>query len=632
MCGINGTLVFNNSSFRVSEPYINRMRDEMKHRGPDGAGTWISDNGRIGFGHRRLSIIDLSDQASQPMCNEDETLWLTFNGEIYNHAEIRKELESLGWHRWKTDHSDTEVILHAFEQWGIDCLDRFRGMFAFAIWDTKKRELWLVRDRIGIKPLYYSVHNGRINFASEIKALLEDPDQKRIVHEESFFHYLSFLTSPAPQTLFEGIKKLPSATWLKISEDGYIKEHRYWDVLDHTISLEGVPENEICEQILSELQTSVQLRKVSDVPVGVFLSGGIDSSTNAALFSKNGEVVKTFTVGYDKEYDSYQNEMDYARIMANEVNAIYHEKLLSIDDLIDFLKDMVYLQDEPIADSVCVPLYYLSKLAKENNVTVCQVGEGADELFIGYDSWIKRYKAQKYDDIPFPRYLKKIAVNIMDGLGMQDSFKREYMRRGASHEPMFWSGAEVFTQYQKEQFLSARLRRKYRYKNSWESLLPIRNRFLNNSEDPSWINWMSYVDLNFRLPELLLMRMDKMSMGNSLEGRVPFLDHKFVEFSMSIPDTYKIKNGVLKYMLKKAVRGTIPDLLIDRKKAGFGAPIKEWFELELGNVAYNELKKFCNETDLLNWDSVKIFLQSKDKSRAWALLNFAKWWDVFIKS
>jgi asparagine synthase (glutamine-hydrolysing) len=240
---------------------------------------------------------------SQPMSHGDGSLHIVFNGEIYNHAEVRRELEDLGHRRWKTDHSDTEVILHAFAEWGIDCLHKFRGMFAIALWDAKARRLWLIRDRIGIKPLYYSVHHGRITFASEIKALLQDPDQARAVNEEGLFHYLSFLTTPAPDTLFAGIHKLPPGTFLTIDADGQSRQERYWEVLEHTTLLTGVPEEEIAERLLAELRTSVALRTVSDVPVGVFLSGGIDSSTNAALFSECAtDQVKTFSVGYDKNY------------------------------------------------------------------------------------------------------------------------------------------------------------------------------------------------------------------------------------------------------------------------------------------------------------------------------------------
>src|SRR5919197_364782 len=300
MCGIVGTLAFKGSPFAVTAPYLVRMRETMVHRGPDGDGLWISDDAHVGLGFRRLKIIDLSDRANQPMSNEDGSLQLVYNGEIYNHAEIRHELERLGGHLWKTDHSDTEVILHAFEQWGIDCLHHFRGMFAFGLWDAKARELWLVRDRIGIKPLYYSVHHGRITFASEIKALLEDPQQERLVDEEALYHCLSFLTTPTPQTLFKGIRKLAGGTWLCVNAGGEVREQRYWDVWDHTDPLIGVTEDEIAAQLLEQLRTSVRLRKVSDVPVGVFLSGGIDSSTNTALFSEDeSRPVRTFSIGYD---------------------------------------------------------------------------------------------------------------------------------------------------------------------------------------------------------------------------------------------------------------------------------------------------------------------------------------------
>ena len=603
----------------------------MTHRGPDGAGTWISQDGRIGLGHRRLSIIDLSEAASQPMCNEDATLWLSFNGEIYNHSEIRKDLEQTGRHLWATDHSDTEVIIHAFEEWGIDCIHRFRGMFAIALWDTRKRELWLIRDRIGIKPLYYSVHNGRIIFASEIKALLQDAEQKRAVNEEAFYHYLSFLATPAPDTLFAGIKKLPGGTWLRVRENGDILESRYWDVWDHTAPLTGVSEEEISELIFEELRTSVRLRKVSDVPVGVFLSGGIDSSTNAALFSEGeGNVVKTFSIGYQGEYQSYQNELNYARQMADAVGADYHEKLLDIDDLLSFLPKMVHLQDEPIADPVCVPVYYVSKLARDNGVTVCQVGEGADELFWGYSSWKRMLNLQQYDDLPVPRCAKKLGLWGLSRMGKDQGFPYEWLRRGSLGQPVFWGGAEAFTETQKQRLLSSRLQNRFSSFTSWEVLKPIRQRFEDKAWETSHLNWMSYVDLNLRLPELLLMRVDKMSMGVGLEGRVPFLDHKFIELAMSIPASVKTRNGTLKHILKKTVRGIIPDELIDRKKQGFGVPVYEWFFDKLGEQTRRELDVFCDQTDFFNKAEVMRLIDQGRGPQVWYLLNFALWWKEYI--
>ena len=633
MCGIIGALTFKGGNFPVTEPYIVKMRDTMIHRGPDGGGVWISPDKRIGLGHRRLSIIDLSHVADQPMSNEDGSIWLVFNGEIYNHAEIRAELVNIGGHRWKTDHSDTEVIIHAFEQWGIDCLHKFRGMFGIGLWDSRKHELWLIRDRIGIKPLYFSIHDGRITFASEIKALLQDPDQKRAVHEEAFYHYLSFLTTPAPQTLFDGIKKLPPGTWLRVSEDGRIHEEQYWDVLDHTTPLTNVSEDEISRMILSELRTAVKLRKVSDVPVGVFLSGGIDSSTNAALFSEGeGGPVKTFSIGYEGNYQSYQNELHYARRMANEVKAEYHERLLTIDDLIDFLPRMVQLQDEPIADPVCVPVYYVSKLARDNGVIVCQVGEGSDELFWGYPSWKTSLNLQRYDDLPVPRFLKKLGLQGLRLLGRDQSLYYEWLRRGAEGLPVFWGGAEAFTEAQKKRLLSPRLREKFKDLTSWDAIAPIRKRFEEKAWEKSNLNWMTYVDLNMRLPELLLMRVDKMSMGVSLEGRVPFLDHKFVELAMSIPEKVKTRNGALKYILKKSVRGLIPDELIDRPKQGFGVPVYELFFDKLGKQTRKELNDFCDKTDFLDRTEVMKLIDEGQGPQVWYLLNFALWWKEYIKN
>jgi asparagine synthase (glutamine-hydrolysing) len=636
MCGINGVLSFTNSAFRVSEHYLTRMRDVMSHRGPDGAGNFISPDRRVGLGHRRLAIIDLSEKAAQPMSNEDGTLWVVFNGEIYNHAEIRAELESRGGHRWKTDHSDTEVILHAFEEWGIDCVQKFRGMFAIALWDTKQRQLWLIRDRIGVKPLYYSFHHGRITFASEIKALLEDEEQHREVNEEALYYYLSFNATPAPLTLFAGIRKLAPGTWLRVNEDGRVQERRYWDVWDHTKPLTNVSEAEIAERILSELRTAVKLRKISDVPVGVFLSGGIDSSTNAALFSEgDGKPVNTFSIGYDKEYESYPSELPYARKIARAVNADHHELLLRESDLMDSLSLIVRHQDEPLADPVCMPVYFVSKLARDNGVIVCQVGEGSDELFWGYKYWRDSLRLQNFaDSVPIPKPLRSMGLAALSGIekvpgaSFTRGFSCEVVRRALSKRPVFWGGAEVFSDSQKQQFLSPRLRTKFADFSSWDALRPIHERFTQKAWEQSPLNWMTYLDLNLRLPELLLMRVDKMSMAVSLEARVPFLDHKFVELAMSIPQAVKTRNGVLKHILKKAVRGVIPDELIDRKKQGFGVPVYEWYHTRFGEYVAKEMEEFCKNTDLFQFRGVSPFL----KKRGWALLNVALWWKQYIGS
>ena len=632
MCGIVGAMIFDQSDYQISSDYINRMRDSMVNRGPDQCNHWISKNKKIGFGHRRLSIIDLSDSAMQPMTSQDGTLVISFNGEIYNHAEIREELNKEGKYHWQTSHSDTEVILNAFLEWGIGCVDKFRGMFAFAIWDKSSETLWLARDRMGIKPLYYSLHNHRLVFASEIKALLQDPEQPREVDESSLFHYLSFLTAPAPNTLFKGIKKIPNATWLKFSFNGDSDEVKYWDALDNVRhEIADLNEEEVAQELLKELKTSIEYRKVGDVPMGVFLSGGIDSSANAALFSSGeSNMTKTFSIGYAGKYETYSNELHFAKQAAAHANAEYHEKILDVDDLINFLPQMVRLQDEPIADPVCIPLYYVSKLARENGVTVCQVGEGADELFWGYPHWKKVLKFQNFSDKYIPQGFLSIAVKFLNFFKLNTDWRYEALRRVSLNQPIYW-GPEPFTHIQKLRFLSDSMKEKFEGQTSWESIRHIRDDFNQKSKSHSNLDWMSYIDLNLRLPELLLMRVDKMSMGVSLEARVPFLDHKFVELAMAIPESLKTKNGTLKYILKKALRGVIPDEIIDRKKQGFAAPINEWSENELGEFGKKQLKEFAEATDYFNWDEIQSFYNQGKGLELWPLLNFAMWWNEFIR-
>jgi asparagine synthase (glutamine-hydrolysing) len=631
MCGISGVLAFRNSNFEVTPEFLVRMRDTMTHRGPDGAGSWISPDRRVGLAHRRLSIIDLSTAAAQPMSNGDGSLQIVFNGEIYNHAEIRRELEENGHRRWKTDHSDTEVILHAFEEWGIACLQRFRGMFAIALWDQNLRRLWLIRDRVGIKPLYYSIHHGRITFASEIKALLQDPGQARAVNEEALFHYLSFISTPAPDTLFAGIRKLQPGSFLTVDADGQHREERYWDVLDHTTPLGGVSEEEIAERLLAELRTSVALRTVSDVPVGVFLSGGVDSSTNAALFSESAsERVNTFSVGYDRDYRGCRSELPQARQFAAGIEAVHHEQVLTQQDFLDFLPRMVYLQDEPIADPVCMPVYFLSKLARDHGIIVAQAGEGADELFWGYQQWKQILNLIRWDGYPVPRALKKLGLLGLSALGKSHSPAYEFLWRASAGFPVFWGGVHAFSQREKLDLLSPRLRSRFRNQTSWSAISPIHERFLQKAWERTPVKWMTYLDLNLRLPELLLMRLDKMGMGVSLEARVPFLDHKFVELAMSIPEQVITRGNQSKHILKKAVRGVIPDDIIDRKKQGFGVPIYEWFFEQFGEFAKRELSDFCSKTDFFDQRAVMKLIQSGRGRDAWFLLNFALWWKEFI--
>jgi asparagine synthase (glutamine-hydrolysing) len=630
VCGIAGVLAFRGSEFRATEHYVTRMREALHHRGPDGGETWISPDGAVGLGFRRLAIVDLDDKAMQPMANEDGSVQLLFNGEIYNHAEIRRELERLGGHIFRTDHSDTETIVHAFEEWGIDCLERFRGMFGLAIWDARARRLWLARDRMGIKPLFYSVAGRKLSFGSEIKAILADPAHPRRVDSEAVYHYLSFLTAPAPLTFFADIKKLEPGSWLRIDEDGTTEQRIWWDAWDHVEPIVGASDDELAEMVLAELRTSVELRKMSDVPVGIFLSGGLDSSTNAALFAEGEQrAVRTFSIDYDADYSSYPSELPFARLMAEQIGAEHHERIVSLDDLLAFLPEMVRLQDEPIADPVSVPLYYLSELARRNDVVVCQAGEGADELFWGYPSWRTHLRLQRADDLPVPAFAKQAGLAALAAAGRDRTRPYEFLRRGAAGVPVFWGGAEAFTETQKRRLLGPDLRGAVGDLSSWDVLAPIRTRFEEAAWDQSHLNWMSYLDLRLRLPELLLARIDRMAMGVGVEVRVPFLDHKFVELALSIPAEAKTRNGELKHILKRAVRGVIPDELIDRRKQGFRVPVDEWFLDRLGDTARDEVAAFADASGLIDADEAARVL-AEPRRDAWYLLNLALWWKEMI--
>ena len=371
-------------------------------------------------------------------------------------------------------------------------------MFAFGLWEARTRQLWLVRDRIGIKPLYYSIHHDRLTFASEIKALLDDPDQRRAVDEPRCFITCRSSRRPAPDALRRH-RKVPPATWIRVGADQTIVERRYWDVWDEQPAIAGAGEDEIAERVLAELRTAVSLRKVSDVPVGVFLSGGIDSSTNAALFSE-GEAnpIKTFSIGYADSYRTYENELVYARQMAAQVGADHHEYLIRVSDILEFLPRMVQLQDEPIGDPVCVPLYYVARLARENGVVVCQLGEGADELFIGYPSWIEALKRQHWNDWPVPNPFKRLGCAGLAALGYDRTVHLEWLRRGPRNEPLFLSGAEAFTHAEKRRLLSPRARRALGSLSSWDAVRPIRERFEANAPSRR-ISTGCRIDLNLRL-------------------------------------------------------------------------------------------------------------------------------------
>lgn len=629
MCGIVGLYDYSSQSPRIDRALLATMRETLRHRGPDDEGLYISPDGRLGLGFRRLAILDLSRAGNQPMCTPDGQVWIVYNGEVYNFRELRAELEARGC-RFRTQ-TDTEVLLALYQQYGTGMLARLRGMFAFALWDARAERLWLVRDRIGVKPFYYTFANGRFLFASEIKALLRHPEVTPRLNEEGLYHFLTFLTTPAPHTLFAGIWKLPPGHTLTVDRKGNAHLEEYWDVFPPgEAPPRELDEDAVAERILSLLRESVKLRMVSDVPFGVFLSGGIDSSTNVALMAElTDRPVETFSIGY-RNQPAY-NEFDYARRVAQLFRTNHHEVIIDEKDFLDFLPLLVHHQDEPIADPVCVPVYFVAKLAKDNGVTVCQVGEGSDELF-AYPQWIillRLHQLSRFYRL-WPRALRRLALASV-GLVAARHHAYELLRRATHGEVIFWGGAEAYGERLKSELLSADFRRRHRNLSSYQVIEPFYRRFLERSPHRDFFNFMTYLDLHLRLPELLLMRVDKMTMACSVEGRVPFLDHRLVEYVLSLPQNVKIGNGTAKYILKKAVRRILPEDIVSRPKQGFAVPLAAWFQQSLGKFAAGKLKDFLRRTPYFDARGVESLLGSSAAARSWFLLNFVLWHERWIE-
>ncbi|MBT3551566.1 MAG: asparagine synthase (glutamine-hydrolyzing) [Rhodospirillaceae bacterium] len=618
MCGIAGALIYSGGG-QVAKSDLAGMCRSMAHRGPDAEGTWLSGDAKVGLAHRRLTIIDLADEAGQPMANEDGEILVTYNGEIYNHAVLRSELIAAG-HRFRTDHSDTEVVAHGYEEWGLDgLLQRLEGMFAFAVWDNRTRTLFLARDRIGIKPVYFTRHGGAFLFGSEIKALLAYPGVPRRVGRLALYHYLSYLTTPAPLTMFDGIYKLPAATWIEVDASGRMQATRYWRALPGQGmapgALDGLSgaarEDYLSEGIRARLNAAVEKRMMSDVPYGAFLSGGIDSSVNVALMDRyTDDPVNTFTVGF-KDHE-HLNELDHAARVAREFNTNHHEVLVDEAAMVEYLDDLVHQQDEPLADWVCIPLHFVSQLAQEAGAKVIQVGEGSDEQFCGYNGYMKYLQLHATCFGPFrtllPGFARRPIAALAHGAARLFPDFEQYadaVSRAAEGREAFWSGAMAYWESQKSRLLpgfsadapsgfedvvqAGLLPEEFLQADSYHVAASYLAEMDDAAPGSDQLTRMIGNEFRLRLPELLLMRVDKITMASSLEARVPFLDHDLVEFTMDIPAADKIKGGAAKHLLKRAVAGLIPDDIIHRKKMGFAAPMKEWLLGDFGRTAGEEI-------------------------------------------
>ena len=628
MCGIAGFAQI--GADRESSTVLERMVSTIRHRGPDDFG-YYSDS-HVALGHRRLSIIDLST-GHQPMTNEDGTKWIVYNGEIFNHAAIRPPLESAG-HRYAT-RSDTETILHAYEEFGPSCLERFRGMFAFALWDRERRILWCARDRLGIKPFYY-FWNGRLfAFASEIKALLEHPEISTRLEETALPEYLAFGYLSGENTLFSGVRKLLPGHWLKLQFEPSgptLNVQRYWDVPAPLARAAARADEDWVRECRQRLEETVRMRLMSDVPLGVFLSGGVDSSAIASIMKRLVDgPIKTFSVGYaEAEY----SELEYARQVANHIGSDHHEVRVDMTSFFNALPQLVWHEDEPIAWPSSVALYFVSKLAS-SQVKVVLTGEGSDELFAGYARYrfyaMNRRWAGLYGHLPgFLRQAvrSQIATSPVLSASLRRKLGHTFLGRGESIDALYLDNFYCAFSETEQRSLFPHLGHASPYsgfRSYWEAE-PRR----------SSLEQLLYADQKTYLLELL-MKQDQMSMAASIESRVPLLDHTFVEFAASVPDSLKLHGGAGKYIFKKAVEDLLPHSIIYRKKMGFPTPLRQWLLdararplLTLLEDPEGLLAAYADPAQLRALLAGHASGRHDATDRIWRLLNLQIWGDVFL--
>ena len=576
MCGIAGFIGTGESEI------LHRMIDALAHRGPDGEGTWVDQNSRVFFGHRRLSILDIA-AGSQPMTTLDEQLVITYNGEIYNHAELRVELESHG-HRFKTDHSDTEVLLHGYREWGPGLLDKLNGMWSFAIYDRPRNEVFLSRDRFGKKPLFYYADDRNFVFASELTALRLHPEVPTNISSAALQKFFAYGFIPAPWTLLDRVKKLPAGHWMKVSvSSSRCQIQKFWEFeLEPFETVPQNPERVWGTELVQRLDEAVRRRLEADVPVGVFLSGGIDSTTIATLAARHHPSIETFSIGFEeKSFD----EREFARLAAETAQTRHHEEILSPDRYLNWALATAGKLDEVMGDSSILPTALVSRLARQH-VTVALSGDGSDELFAGYDPFRALKPANFYSAIvpgKFNRALRSLTERLpVSHVNMSLDFKLKRLLRGLSYPRPYWLPAWMGPLDPQE------IGELFDCRPDPEELYAEAIAAWNHPSAKNDVDRTTQFFVRLYLQDDILVKTDRASMMHGLEARCPFLDMNVVDFARRIPSSYKLRGGVTKYILKEAVRGLIPDRVIDRPKKGFGIPIGNWFkngDLDLNSSA-----------------------------------------------
>ena len=605
MCGIAGFIHIGGAPSFDARAIIGAMTRRIAHRGPDGEAAWFSPDGRVTLGHRRLAIVDLSPLGAQPMTNEDGSVWVVFNGEIYNHDELREQLRQRG-HTFRS-RCDTEVLLHLWEEKGEAMVHDLDGDFAFCLWDEKRQRAFLARDPVGVKPLYFAITGGgAFVFGSEIKALLEHPAVSKRIDPEGVYHYLTYLVVPAPKTMFAGIEKIASGEYLTLDgRTGRIERQRYWNPLP---SAPNLPPREWDDELRRLFLASVKKRLMSDVPVGLLFSGGVDSSLNTAAFSQfvRPKTVNTFNVSMSAR--RFHNDQPFAEAMAQCLGATHHHIRVDEADLIASIETIVDHQDEPLADPVCFPLYHVAKLARQHGMPVLQAGEGADEVFCGYDNFRRflRHNRQLWQPLRhLPRAFAGAGFQLLRLLPRRPKIEKiaDVLRRRSLGQEFYLSEAVALYEYEKQRVIAPGFAQQMREADSFDIVQPLYLSLRAARPSATFLEAMTYIELRLRLPELLLMRADKMAMAHSIELRVPFLDRDLVKFALSMPENYKTRDGVSKEPVKALATALTQETLVSpppggnvrdlyyRPKSGFGAPLQDWFGTALGADMRRRLKK-----------------------------------------
>ncbi len=628
MCGICGIIPLRDT-FPLRRETLQRMNDVITHRGPDDEGFYLTPS--VGLAMRRLSIIDVAG-GHQPIANEDGSVQIVFNGEIYNFQELRNRLEKAG-HRFST-HSDTEAIVHGYEEYGTDVVHHLRGMFGFALWDGNNDTLFVVRDRPGIKPLHYYKDDEKFLFGSEIKSILQCERVPREVNLEALDRFLTFEYVFSPETIFQNIQKLPPGHFLLL-RNGDIRIEQYWDNLP-TMPNEQYNEDDYAHHLAELLEESVKMRLISDVPLGALLSGGIDSSAVVAFMAKHsGKPVKTFSIGFEEQ--TY-NELDYARTVSKHFHTEHHEFIIK-PDAVDLVETLVKNLDEPFGDFSIFPTYLVSKMAREH-VTVALSGDGGDELFAGYDTYLADWAARGYQKIPAV-FRNRVLAPLIERIPPSPK-KKGFVNRtkrfveGAMLPPdLMHTRWMIFLQEQeKRRLYTGELLNAYEHGNSYAF---IQEYFTRSWNGVTPLAQQEYVDIKTYLTDDILVKVDRMSMAPSLETRVPFLDHKVMEFAATIPTSLKLKGLTTKYILKKAVNELLPEKILVRGKEGFSIPIKNWIMHELRPLLLETLsEERVRKRGYFQPRYVRHLVQehldgkANHSHRLWALMVFEIWHQVYI--